>query len=351
MAVSWRQVLPLIIVGVLMVYEDRVSIPSCEVVPDAGHEEEHLNDYHPDDLKVMMVADLLLLGSEGGYRNLYFRDHYLSKFFKKSFEILKPDMLLVLGDVSARGSELERNKWSSVLQQFHRLLGPFLDLPFHVILGDRDIGECSGLNARSVNRISRSFPGLDSAGCGAFEISNISFVSLNTVALLCGNNKLRFSVEKVIERESVDLRTESKETTEVINEVSKTRLASGDFGWRENAMSSGSGPVLLLHFPLHQTANNNCWGSSTSSGLNYSHKSSKTPENRGLVGMAPYESLYTLPPNATEYIFQALRPRWCTFSSSTLDIREFTFYKEHGSLIWEIDDLRGLNLVELEELS
>uniref|UniRef100_A0A5B6ZHU7 Putative metallophosphoesterase 1 isoform X1 n=1 Tax=Davidia involucrata TaxID=16924 RepID=A0A5B6ZHU7_DAVIN len=136
------------------------------------------------------------------------------------------------------------------------------------------------------------------------------------MALLCGNNKLRFSVEKVIERESIDLRMDSEQTTEVINESSKTRLASGDFGWRENAMSSGSGPVLLLHFPLHQTANSNCWGSSSSDGINHSHKSSKTPESRGHVETGPYELLHTLPPNATEYIFQALRPR-IVFSAHT----------------------------------
>ena len=59
-------------------------------------------------------------------------------------------MLLILGDLSAKGSELTRSWWSSVLQQFHRLLGPFLGLPFHVILGDRDIGDCSELNAISV---------------------------------------------------------------------------------------------------------------------------------------------------------------------------------------------------------
>lgn len=174
---------------------------------------------------------------------------------QKSFQILKPDMLLVLGDVSANGSKLSRRKWLSVLHQFDRMLGPFLDLPLHAILGDRDVGECSGLDAKSVNWIARNFPGLDSSGCGAFEISNISFVSLNAVALLCGNSSLRFDVEKVIERESVDLQMEIEGVAEAKNESDMFRELSNDFGWRENAMTSGSGPVLLLHFPLHQSGN------------------------------------------------------------------------------------------------
>lgn len=161
-------------------------------------------------------------------------------------------MLLVLGDVSAKGSELTRSKWLPVVDQFHQMLGPFLGLPFHALLGDRDVGECSGLNAKSVNWISGNFPGLDSAGCGAFEIGNISFVSLNAVALLCGNNKLRFSVEKTIERESIDLRMEAKGTAEATDNSGKSNDMYRNFAWRENAIPSRSGPVLLLHFPLHQ---------------------------------------------------------------------------------------------------
>lgn len=162
-------------------------------------------------------------------------------------------MLLVLGDVSAKGSELPRTKWLSVLHQFDNMLGPFLDLPLHVILGDRDVGECSGLRANSVNWIARNFPGLDSSGCGAFEISNISFVSLNAVALLCGNNKLRFDVEKVIERESVDLQMEIEGMDEANNEFGMFSEMSNDFRWRVNAMKSSSGSVLLLHFPLYRS--------------------------------------------------------------------------------------------------
>lgn len=178
-------------------------------------------------------------------------------------------MLLVLGDVSAKGSELTRTNWVSVLHQFHGLLGPFLGLPYHVILGDRDIGQCSGLNVNSVNWVASNFPGLDSAGCGAFEISNTSFVSLNSVALLCGNNNLRFGVEKVVERESVDLQMEADGTTESMKDSGEFWETDHNFLWKESTISSGSGPVLLLHFPLHRTADGNC------SGVNPSKRSLK----------------------------------------------------------------------------
>lgn len=161
-------------------------------------------------------------------------------------------MLLVLGDISARGHELPRNKYVSVFRQFHRVLGPFLELPLHVVLGDRDVGECDELSEESVSWVAKRLPGLDSAGCGAFDIGNVSFVSLNAVALLCGNNELRFSVEKVVERESMDFQMGNERVNEAMDENGQRRKRVYEFGWRENAMSSGSGPVLLLHFPLNQ---------------------------------------------------------------------------------------------------
>nr|XP_023926628.1 metallophosphoesterase 1-like isoform X2 [Quercus suber] len=219
-------------------------------------------------------------------------------------------MLLVLGDVSAKGSELTRSKWVSVLHQFHGLLGPFIGLPYHVILGDRDIGECSELNVKSVNWMASNFPGLDSAGCGAFEIINISFVSLNAVALLCGNNNLRFGVEKVVERESVDLQMETEGAAEVMNTASKLRETDHNFGWKESSVSSGSGPVLLLHFPLYQAVDCNCSGfNAFKRTLKHSLESSNMLGSRRLVETGPYKLSQTLPRNATEYIFQALKPR------------------------------------------
>ncbi|GMN45295.1 hypothetical protein TIFTF001_014482 [Ficus carica] len=296
---AWRPLFSLILVSALIIHDEWVSTPSCEtqtLLPTSNlddSESESMED-HSEDLRVMLVADLLLLGSDSGFLNRIFTDYYTSKFFRKSFQSLGPDVLVVLGDVSARGSELTKSKWLSVLHQFHGVLGPFLELPLHVVLGDRDVGCCSELSAKSVNWIAGRFPGLDSAGCGSFEIGNVSFVSLNAVALLCGNNDLRFGVEKVLERESSDLRAESEEPDRV-GEVSMVR----EFRWRENGISSGSGPVVLLHFPLRQTPPAYSGGDSKSNLI----------DGRGFVGAGPYSLMQNLPANATEYIFQALKPR------------------------------------------
>ncbi|MQM10594.1 hypothetical protein Taro_043486 [Colocasia esculenta] len=252
MAAAWRSTFPLLLVAALIAFEERVSVPSCEIAGGGGREV----DERPEDLKVMMVADLLLLGPDAGFTNFYFRHAFATKFFRKSFEKLKPDMLIILGDVSAKGFELTKSKWLSLLQQFQRMLGPFLGLPLHIVLGDRDIGFCTNINENFVSHIASNLPGLDSSGCGIFEISNVSFISLNAVALLCGNNDLRFNVEKVIENESLELHNSAKGLKEAAENGQSPSFS--DFHWRENGASAGSGPVLLLHFPLHQMAGRTC---------------------------------------------------------------------------------------------
>ncbi|KAG1366492.1 putative metallophosphoesterase 1 [Cocos nucifera] len=260
---AWRAALPLLLVAALVTVEDMISAPSCEI---SGHADG--DSSHPDDLKVMMVADLLLQGSDAGFADVYFWDLFRSKFFKKSYERFKPDMLLVLGDISARGSELTKSKWSTVLQQFESMLGPFAGLPLHIVLGDRDVGTCNS------------------------------------------NNALRVGVEKAIERESVDLRTQMKDATSEATVPDAERASFSFTSLRDNDMASGSGPVVLLHFPLHRKTRSN-------SGMikvveenlwHYTSEDLRSSEERDM-DLGPYEFKHTLPLNATEYIFQALKPR------------------------------------------
>ncbi|KAI4307366.1 hypothetical protein L6164_030566 [Bauhinia variegata] len=303
---GWR-VLSLFVITSLFAFEEWVSRPACKVIPSSNPGEAFEYGEDPEDLKVMMVADLLLLGPEAGYVNHFFRYYYMSKFFRKSFESLKPDLLLVLGDISAKGSELTKSKWMPVLRRFYQMLGPFVGLPLHVILGDRDIGKCSDIDVEKIKWIAKKFPGLDPSGCGAFEIGNTSFVSLNAVALLCGKNNLRFDVEKVIESESLELHMEAEGETEAAHGSINFRDAH-NFGWRESTISSGSGPVLLLHFPLDR-ARNGHYGGVGALRTNSKLEGLNVPKRRKLVGADPYKLFQTLPANATEYIFQALKPR------------------------------------------
>ncbi|XP_074272649.1 uncharacterized protein LOC141596404 isoform X2 [Silene latifolia] len=279
------------------IYQERLTIPSCDVVSSPI-------DHHPDDLTAVLVSNLLLVDSHASFRT-FLRDLFLSNFFSKSFELLKPDMLIVLGDVSAMGYELTRKDWSSVLQRLESILGPYLQLPLHVTLGDRDIGECAKLKPGFVQRIASSFPDLDSVGCGSFEIGNVSFVSLNTVALLCGNNELLPDIERVVERESAYLRMRTEGANETIDKSYVTNEDSYEFQWKEHSASSQSGPVLLVHFPFQHVSEPHC----RERNINLLRDSMRLLQSRVVENSGLYDLLHTVPPNATEYVLRALKPR------------------------------------------
>ncbi|XP_052160684.1 uncharacterized protein LOC127778076 [Oryza glaberrima] len=300
--------LPLLLVGALLAFEAWLATPTCSGGSTAP---APAPAPAPGDLRVMMVSDLMLLGSDATYADRFFRNHVMSKLFAKSIETLRPDMIVVLGDISAMGFQLKESKWIDVIDQFKGILGQYSDLPLHIALGDKDVGGCANLDDSFVHHMAKHLPGLDSSGCGTFEIGNVSFVSLNSVALLCGNNPLRISVEKVIEKENNHFQQK------MVNEAGHFSLGSIEregFNWRQNSMESGSGPVVLLHFPLYKFSEGTISEPPVSSSL----------KERGADGRRS-DQLHALPANSTQYVLQALKPR-IVFSAHDCSFSDYTHY-------------------------
>ena len=82
MEVAWGTLVSLILVLGLIINEEWVFSPSCKTVSTHDSQLTQEEEDHPDDLKVMMVANLLLLGSDSGYLNRLFIDYSFSKFFR-----------------------------------------------------------------------------------------------------------------------------------------------------------------------------------------------------------------------------------------------------------------------------
>ena len=257
-------------------------------------------------------------------------------------------MIVVLGDISAKGSELTERKWISVIEQFEGISGHHSSLPLLISLGDKDVGTCANLERKIVHRRAKHLPGLDSCGYGAFEVSNVSFVSLNAVALLCGNHDLWCGAEKFMERESHHFQT--KNQGECYPLGCEKREGSTDISWRQNSMESGSGPVILLLFPLHRF-DAEITGVPTSSEAivsdhslfrQFSQVQNKVTIDsmcimiRCLVHSSYeitsmtvnlcdyhirrlYDHLHILPANSTQYILQALKPRLAFNITTRLD--------------------------------
>ncbi|KAI0495482.1 hypothetical protein KFK09_021783 [Dendrobium nobile] len=300
---DWRLVLPLLLMAAFLIFEDLITVPSCVISDGCGA-------VGPAKLKAMIVADLLLKGPDAGYADTLFRNIFISRFFRKSYEKLEPDMLVILGDIAAKRLELGNGDWLVVLQQLKRVIGPFDGVPLVVGLGERDVGECSELDEESVAKIANHLPGLDRTGSASFRFENVSFFLINDVALLCNENALRFGVEKLIETESFDLREQSKNSLLEAAVSDEINILSDGFPTLKSYPPSGSGPVLLLHFPLSRAAEKNIERNNT---LNenlqkFEHNGTVHVDSDTVEAVSP-QLMQTLPLNETEYILQSLRPR------------------------------------------
>jgi hypothetical protein len=68
---------PLLLIAALLTFEDWLSTPSCSGGSPAPEPAS-------GDLRAMMVADLMLLGSDATYADRFFRDYLMSKLIAVS---------------------------------------------------------------------------------------------------------------------------------------------------------------------------------------------------------------------------------------------------------------------------
>ncbi|XP_020255450.1 metallophosphoesterase 1-like [Asparagus officinalis] len=190
---SLRSALLLLSISVFFASDDFMAVPSCKISGSEGKDSRKRN---PGDLAVMFVADLTLKGSDASFVDRHFRDFCVSQVLK--------------GAIFLRTRiELGAN---------------FLKITVIHISHYRC---CSN--------------------------SNISFLSLNGIALLCGNNDLRFG--------GVDFSNSDR---------------------RPSDAAPGSGPVVLLHLPLHGPTRRTYCGVQTIVGHTY--ESSRTIIERMVFG-------------------------------------------------------------------
>lgn len=120
---------------------------------------------------------------------------------------MKPDALIVLGDVSDAGRRSNNAQWSEVVSRFQSLVRPFTGNPIHVVVGNHDVGDHHdpGFSSR-LPRFAASFPGLD-ATCGSrFAWKGVDFVSLNAMAMHGDGCSVCSSVERSIENTMASLK-------------------------------------------------------------------------------------------------------------------------------------------------
>jgi hypothetical protein len=269
-----------------------VTFPSCSPAPTVG------TPSSSSSLKVAVVADLHLAGPGTHWFDRFRRESFLQSTFRKIYWKLKPDALVVLGDVSDAGRKSNDAQWDAVVSRFRSVIGPFVKGPLQVVVGNHDVGDHhdQGMQAR-LPRFAASFPGLDPTCCSRYNWKLIDFISLNAMAMQGDRCSLCSDVEKVVEKHSVPVQQHGQ----------------------NRSHNNRSGPVLLLHLPLYREDDSACnsldvprcapWHDLEGSclGVMASPPLVATPEEPYKVGQD------VLPPDVSKYVLEALKPRWVSY--------------------------------------
>ena len=159
---------------------------------------------------------------------------------QRAYIAIKPHTLLILGDLSDWGRKSTDEQWQSVVDRFLKIAKPFLGLPFHVSVGNHDIGDFYQVTPALTHRFASSFPGLDETGSSTFMIKDVSFVSLNSMALACDGCPMHTSMKRLVE--------DTKERLQTFHSTNGLGTDSNPF----------RKPVLLLHLPLYREDESLC---------------------------------------------------------------------------------------------
>jgi hypothetical protein len=159
---------------------------------------------------------------------------------QRAYAAIKPHTLLILGDLSDWGRKSTDEQWKSVVDRFRKIAKPYLGLPFHVSVGNHDIGDFYQVTPALARRFASSFPGLDETGSSTFVIRNVSFVALNAMALACDGCPMHTSMERVVE--------DMRESLQTFPSMDGVGAAAERF----------QKPVLLLHLPLYREDESVC---------------------------------------------------------------------------------------------
>ncbi|MCO5557992.1 hypothetical protein L7F22_011566 [Adiantum nelumboides] len=167
---------------------------------------------------------------------------------QRAFQTLKPHSLLVLGDISDWGRKSTKEQWHSLVLRFKDMTMPYLGLPFYVLPGNHDIGDYYQITPSLLQQFVEAFPSLDDAGNEVFMIRNISFASLNAMALACEECPSYSTTKNVVERLEIALQTDVL-SSEYTQQNGLPIHSSEDASER---------PVLLTHLPLYREDESVC---------------------------------------------------------------------------------------------
>ncbi len=243
----WPLLVGLLLCEYLIYYPVLWKCGYPKLAQDSGDEEV---------LKVMLLSDTHLLGSRHGHWfDKLRREWQMRRAFQTAQTLFSPDLVVFLGDVFDEAKWCGPDEFRQYLARFEDMFAVAAHTQVKVVAGNHDIGFHYAVTPYLVSRFERAFgaPSVD-----MFSMKGVTFVTVNSVAMaddgcsMCNDAKEKLAeVSKRLDC----LTNKGGGECEVDYDFMADEVIPDD-----NKRGFASKPVLLQHYPLFRTSDNECVG-------------------------------------------------------------------------------------------
>lgn len=201
---------------------------------------------HNDNLlNLMLISDTHLLGSRNGHWfDKLRREWQMHRSFQTARHLLKPDYIVIMGDLTDEGKWCSDLEWKYYENRVHELFYTDSNTKLLIVVGNHDIGFHYDINSHKLERFNRSFNTKylnlhQSTG----KNLNINFVLINSMSL--ENDGCTFC-----QKTQSELKRMNKTLTCLKNENNCT--------WTKHLNGKYSSPIVFTHYPLYRDSDSIC---------------------------------------------------------------------------------------------
>ena len=207
-----------------------------------------LNSTSSKPVNVMLIADTHLLGSRNGHWfDKLRREWQQYRAYQTANYYLKPNYILILGDLTDEGKWCGDNEWNYYVNRTNELFTVDNKITkLFILVGNHDVGFHYNLNDHMLQRFNRSFS-KQFIDFYQLEENNVSFVLLNSMAL--ENDRCKFCNEA--QRQLKDLNS-------TLNCIRDNNCKHKGKTYEINKNKKYTKPIIFTHFPLYRTSDKIC---------------------------------------------------------------------------------------------
>lgn len=195
-----------------------------------------------NNLNLMLIADTHLLGSRNGHWfDKLRREWQQHRAFQTARSLLKPDYIVIMGDLTDEGKWCPDREWTYYEQRVQELFYTDEHTKLLVVVGNHDVGFHYDMIERKIERFNRTFQNQYIQLVHPDKRKDVNFVVLNSMAL--ENDRCKFCTAA------------QRQLKELNQTLTCLKEANGDCGFKERVYSK---PIIFTHFPLYRKSDAVC---------------------------------------------------------------------------------------------